>query len=185
MSVLQDTYDRREDVHGLRRDVEGLLMSKSKHAWAAEYLSATGFDRAALGRRDRAVVTLALECLRRSRSESSLRQAYSVTTVSDGLPFVAGYVARGSGAPWRLLRARLALYLRAVLRADRGDFGEWRCDECGVQCYEDSRYCYREGDGSRALPMEPTRRITPLWELAPEHTGTTSRERREAHRAAE
>lgn len=30
---------------------------------------------------------------------------------------------------WRLARARLALYLRAVLRAERGDFGT-RC--CGV-----------------------------------------------------
>ena len=44
--------------------------------------------------------------------------------------------------PARVLRARLALYLRALMRADVGDFGPW------------------------------WRRIRPLWESAPAHRGT-------------
>ena len=68
----------------------------------------------------------------------------------------------------RLLRARLALLLRAMLRADAGDFGRWVCPGCGEECYEAARYCYRDGTGELARPMVPHRRITPLWELAGE-----------------
>lgn len=62
----------------------------------------------------------------------------------------------------RLLRARLALYLRAVLRADAGDFGP---------CPDDCWGC-RWSHVSDSFEHAPPRRITPLWELAPSTRAT-------------
>lgn len=67
-------------------------------------------------------------------------------------------------AGWgRLVRARLALYLRARLRLDAGgdETGPWWCCRCGVlRCaaWECSGEPYHQ-------------RIRPLWEMAPSHGG--------------
>jgi hypothetical protein len=85
----------------------------------------------------------------------------------------------------RLLRARLALYLRALLRADRGDCGPWRCPVCALPWTPEygpsphprsthfhcglgatphpSGTCH---DGERVARYG--RRITPLWQQAGE-----------------
>lgn len=57
------------------------------------------------------------------------------------------------GVGKRRWRARLALYLRARLRAERGDYGptEWH-----------GRSCFCDGERDGWMP----RRIVPLWELA-------------------
>jgi len=74
--------------------------------------------------------------------------------------------------PWRILRARLALTIRALLRAERGDFGAVQCNECGDRFASDAwAFCQcrdwlrREwGDG---VPFRP------LWTLARAHGGRT------------
>ena len=105
-------------------------------------------------RLDRARIALAYEYLRyRSRFDGdrtwravSHSGAWgSVDKSAGALPYllrkmVAAELYVGDA---RILRARLALYLRALLRADVEDFGpHWR-------------------------------RIRPLWESAPAHRGTT------------
>jgi hypothetical protein len=99
----------------------------------------------------------------------------------------------------RLLRARLALYLRAVLRAGAGDYGwlrssAYECCVCGERVYVSQADTLEELHAHMTGPCAPSRGVAPmryardmriLWELAPPHTGTTSRERREAHHAAE
>jgi len=77
------------------------------------------------------------------------------------------------GTPRRLLRARLALYLRAVLRADAGDLGPLRSvrlRECAA--HEADRkagnnigcYLYNHACGCHSCY---SRRVTALWLLAP------------------
>lgn len=88
-----------------------------------------------------------------------------------------------AGAPGRLVRARLALYLRARLRAEGREeigFGRWVCAGCGS---EDLRSIYEQvprfvGDEWRPAcrtcggeQTDYTCRIAPLWELAPSHGG--------------
>jgi len=63
--------------------------------------------------------------------------------------------------------ARLALLLRAVLRADAGDFGRWRgCDACDFCRLDHGRSTW--ANGWRRLCAEGTHRYRPLWEQAPE-----------------
>lgn len=81
----------------------------------------------------------------------------------------------------RLLRARLALYIRAVLRAEARDFGrECRvCLLCGAknECREHGQwtgyYVHNQRVGYTLAPERAgtTRRIAPLWQQAPA-TGT-------------
>ncbi len=90
----------------------------------------------------------------------------------------------------RLLRARLALLLRALLRADAGDVYGVKCEACAYNGRRERMvavawrrvadvegrmltqlYCRRCGD----FEWTPTLRITPLWELA----HLTPRQRRE------
>ena len=66
----------------------------------------------------------------------------------------------------RMTRARLALYLRALLRADAGDCGgRWQCRKCGRIDFapggcNDNYWCADDD-------MLWEQRIRPLWELAP------------------
>lgn len=75
----------------------------------------------------------------------------------------------------RMTLARLALYLRAVLRADAGDFGPlivvgWqprRCDYCKIDVPKgECPKCEDPYDISES-PVLSTTRIRPLWESAP------------------
>ena len=81
--------------------------------------------------------------------------------------------------PARVLRARLALYLRALLRADAGNFGpQTRRPRPRAFCrsVEHNRYDDALGLRCRSAACDCwvfTRRIRPLWESAPAHRGTT------------
>lgn len=78
----------------------------------------------------------------------------------------------------RVLRARLALVLRAVLRMERSDFGRlgYRCTRCTWRHRSPARsadFCDCDA------PIEAVRwPMRPLWEDAPPHDGRTPRERR-------
>jgi hypothetical protein len=127
-------------------------------------------------RRDRAALSLALEVLRAEYGSAGL--AADVLERGDDAAEALGEAVEGQrnldhhyrccgGGPVssaesarRLLRARLALVLRAMLRADKGDFGPTEWHGCNCSC---------DGDRGGWLP----RRITPLWELAPAHGGGT------------
>jgi hypothetical protein len=132
-------------------------------------------------RRDRAALVLAYECLRSVdyddpsgylpwkrvySAECSLRSGSDAFT---GL-IVALVEAQRADDAWipdpasqcgRLLRARLALLIRAVLRADAGDYGRMVCTCFGeprdVATHRDARYC------EKPHPI----RYTPLWQSAP------------------
>jgi hypothetical protein len=117
-----------------------------------------------LSRRDRAACQLALECLRAAPRGEGWDHATSALEHGDraGPPLsraldctASEYGHRRVG---RLLTARLALYVRALLRADRGDYGPTEWLGCTCSC---------DGDRGGWAP----RRITPLWELAPAHEG--------------
>ena len=124
-----------------------------------------------LSRRDRAAMSLALECLRewarpvmacaavRAAAEVLFEGGDCANAIVCSLPEIPMYQRS------RLLRARLALYLRAMLRADRGDFGPYACPRCGCDDYEPT-------SGGRCPDCRAhnvrvylaARRITPLWE---------------------
>jgi hypothetical protein len=124
-------------------------------------------------------MSLALECLRVDCVERSLtmRFAYALACAKSEAPLDAVSIARHAHTPPRILRARLALYIRALLRADKGDFGpDWFwCPACGggggCSSYNGSPWiCNGPTRGGMCrTPGFLTRRITPLWELAPAH----------------
>lgn len=152
-----------------------------------------------LNRRDRAALVLAYEWCRASfrwtrdshrkhREEDAQFAAGLATEALDlggdaGEDIVAGTVKRNGGETLRissrLLRARLALYLRALLRADAGDFGPLRsysirydCGVCGANITgSGDAPCWNCGDDKTAPKRKRTiygrTRITPLWQLAP------------------
>lgn len=106
-----------------------------------------------LSPRDRAA--LAYECLRLNRhfirdrlemAEAALRLG-GVTSrnITRGME---GYTSRTQ--PWSVTYCRLALLLRAALRADRGDVGPMRWVGCSCSC---------DGDNGGWLP----RPFVPLW----------------------
>lgn len=75
----------------------------------------------------------------------------------------------------RTMRVRLALYIRTILRADRGDYGKLRCGKCGSKvitdwtCARPSRlevWCSKERIWRDAEKFPPTRRFEALWETA-------------------
>jgi len=114
----------------------------------------TDVGRLPLSRRDRAAMVLALELLRRGaerhRAIAALRHA-GVSGVCWEIEQAAYYAWRADFAPGAhsLLRARIALALRALLRADAGDCGAMRCDGCR---------CVRRREGEAAL-SESTRAL--------------------------
>lgn len=151
-----------------------------------------------LTRRERAAMQLALEVIRLdvgraehapveawlslSGASSALRMGEARTVLP--VPFAPllppGWTLTDDSGPIRLIRARLALYLRARLRADRGDCGRAWCPGCERRVplhHVSARHCLTVHGGRRT---RLSRRITPLWQLAPEHDGRTPRERREA-----
>lgn len=116
-----------------------------------------------LTRRERAALTLALEVLRRSvgedrRWKSGILAETHVAwrAISDGARRNV-FAGVGDVEP-RVIRARLALWLRARLRADRGDCGpcEHGVGPHRVRLTNCPPWCF----GSR--------RITPLWQRAGE-----------------
>lgn len=124
-----------------------------------------------LSRRDRAALELAYGQLLRESGWLSYRNsrggAYWV------LPY-GGDVASAIQAAWhmsrpstgdRLIKARVALLIRALLRADRGDYGPVRF----TAVYDEMIGAYIFG--SSRCPS--TRRYTPLWEQAPAHEEET------------
>ena len=107
-------------------------------------------------RLDRARIGLAYEYLRDRVPRPGHMESWQAVDKSAGaLPrplrvVVAAELYVGDA---RLIRARLALYLRALVRASAGDFGPW------VVTF----YGHRTG---------VERRTRPLWERAPAHRGT-------------
>ena len=136
-------------------------------------------------RMDRHALVLAYEWLR-SSSGRFTRESYKKSLESDsvyrvemamdalalGLSFCdglrdvltdrRGYVLR----PARRTRARLALAIRAILRADRGDCGRARCSGC--RCVTRNNAAIVRGWCSCCEERAEWRRdrITPLWERA-------------------
>lgn len=146
-----------------------------------------------LTRRDRAALTLALCELRGSAtSYGSAIEALKHHDGGDWPPYLPPLLADcesemddaiaetvGSREWYRqhyrnrdLLRARLALLLRALLRADAGDYGplEWQCSRGlhRVMAWVNyDRATCRDCETAAHMHRAP-RRITPLWELARE-----------------
>jgi hypothetical protein len=129
----------------------------------------TDVGRLPLSRRDRAAMVLAYECIRdpRRRRPGSIEQV-----AIDALPEdmraaweVSRFTGPGvyGGRSWRLLRARLALALRALLRADAGEDGRvcWTCDGWRWVIVGRERELCPACGGSGSAPWRP------LWE-APE-----------------
>lgn len=131
--------------------------------------------------RDRSALTLALELLRDSRWSGKSRDSAAANRVRNakvviewGLaavtPLVDAIVYCGR-APYepRLLRVRLALLLRALLRADRGDYGPrtWQCSRglhrVMVWVNYDRATCLdcKTADGMH----KAWRGITPMWQV--------------------
>lgn len=143
-------------------------------------------------RRDRIALALAYECLRRQRQGKRSLRGHAATTVDHAHHVLSeghdgsweGSVAlditetidaaRGElDAPHspRLLRARLALAIRALLRADRSDFGPQRLMDpkhSDVLMRAIERGVYRGNVGAflDVATQLSSRRITPLWEQA-------------------
>lgn len=145
---------------------------------------------ARMTRRDRAAMALALECARDAacRIDAETAMESACEALRNGGPMA--YAIR-SGVLWAqelwaiadrgregfvgwrrlclVLRARLALLLRALLRADAGDFGSRRlwCPACCSRRVATSRNGGPWACEVCGTPGVFTPRITPLWELAP------------------
>jgi hypothetical protein len=133
-------------------------------------------------------MALALETLRGWRGHVAIEGAHDALRLADGAALDIGHAVRREllhaydlaeirRPDWvacraRLLRARLALFLRAVLRADRGDVGRRRYEPTGRTC---RRVDHASLDGRCRVPSCGCytwhRRITPLWERAAAHGG--------------
>lgn len=140
-----------------------------------------------LTRRERAAMELALAVLRHSAlittrtTDGGAEQLSQCAIREAGIALAVGFSGLtrpivDTEAEWgRLVRARLALYLRARLRAEGREevgFGRWACVDCGS---DDLRHPWIE-DGPRCRScggnvIDYTCRVTPLWELAPSHGG--------------
>lgn len=143
-----------------------------------------------MNRLDRARIALAYEYLRyRSRFDGddewktvSSAEAWSMV---DKSAITLPYLLRVKVAPElytgdeRILRARLALYLRALLRAGANDLGaRTRVPIPRRVCrsVEHNRHDDPEGLRCRSAACDCwtfTRRIRPLWESAPAHRVAT------------
>lgn len=124
-------------------------------------------------RRDRATMSLALECLRD-------KDRY----VGDAIGILGEYggdacEALGAATIWtsmvsdRLMRARLALALRVLLRVDAGGGHEWGgTHECWAEVSGSEMCMHPESNGWAWAPYQGWRRplrVRPLWESAPAH----------------
>jgi hypothetical protein len=118
-------------------------------------------------RRDRAACVLALICARSSAEDARDALGHGGAIASAILaarhPVPLGWTDDIHTAEcaawlreWRIYRARLALYLRALLRADAGDCGPWTFKIVPTRSvlHADRR-------------VRDHRRIRPLWEQAP------------------
>jgi hypothetical protein len=115
-------------------------------------------------------MVLCVSLLRRHVAEQwiGLQEWLNALSLGDAGTRSIGYAAERSWAQMRprvrtadLLRARLALYLRAVLRADAGDCGPLTCSGCSTPVTATVGWCgYSQAD----LPA--TRRYVALWEQA-------------------
>lgn len=131
-------------------------------------------------RRDRAAMVLAYEGLRvRLDANEAAYRAQCVLTFGDDAAYA---VSRAHADAWnamrkgRVRRARLALLLRVLLRADAEPEtlgGRWACVECGSTRYAPAWFsglgrsvCRDCTSGSG---IDWTYRIRPLWELARRH----------------
>jgi hypothetical protein len=104
-----------------------------------------------MSRRDRAAAIWALEILRgeqasrgghgehlaRTAIRFAVLQTMAPVWSLRSAPILEAVRAAQHDTPWRLLRARAALLLRAMLRADSGDLGRqrvigWACFHCGA-----------------------------------------------------
>lgn len=81
----------------------------------------------------------------------------------------------------RVLRIRLALYLRTMLRVDRRDFGRWRCIVCGASTVrdmigdnEEGIWCSKERTWRPLKKFPPSRGFIPLWEQKKEISSIAS-----------
>ena len=141
-----------------------------------------------LSRRDRAAMTLALECVRESRC--GLNEASRALGIGDA---DSRFLREAMGHNWyghvdRVRRARLALALRVLLRCDRGrdDLGDFgprvgrvvqpgTCITCGGA--GPLTYTTVRGEACSSVCASLARRILPrrsiairpLWESAPPH----------------
>lgn len=99
--------------------------------------------------------------------------ASSAAMLHDVLWCSTGRIVYVGSPPTRIEAARLALYLRALLRADAVSLGrEWPVPS-GRRC---RNVMHRHDEHGRCAMAacrcwDVTRRITPLWELAPAHGG--------------
>jgi hypothetical protein len=128
-------------------------------------------------------MTLALECLRETIAvdddDDEVREDVAFNRVrfaldaflcalpgerADDLRVCAIHARRRSSS--RLLRARLALALRVLLRADAGDFGPVSAIRC-MQCRLVSGLC--TCTGHLAWWRCEHKAVLPLWESAPPH----------------
>lgn len=139
-----------------------------------------------LSRRDCCALALALECLRRPGWRDLKRTMLEVQACLDladhGSPLLTTF-PYGS-YPMRLarvVRARLALFIRATLRADRGDCGPPLC-QCGrpmVQhswvdggwSHEWATECVSDEDHELMPHPHWVGPVRALWEQAPPHGG--------------
>ena len=129
-------------------------------------------------RRDRAALSLAYECVR-LEPIPAVGACPRVTDAAEVLSYYGGETAMHIACAlesrylrtrdeWRLLRARLALLLRALLRepAIEGD-----CVLCGGSaCSADDANCIREGGCCPCEGRLRWRRYRALWESAPRWT---------------
>jgi len=97
----------------------------------------------------------------------------AIATLREGGGLGSADIGTAAFLAWRdtgsnMLRARLALYLRARLRADAGDFGQVSdCVLCfGSTCAVGDANCVSDGGCCPCHGRLVNRRITPLWEQA-------------------
>jgi hypothetical protein len=111
-----------------------------------------------------------------------LHEAHGALTFGhDALLPRSVWLVTREGAPPRLLRARLALALRALLRADADELGpvrydaapdaEWCCELCGEPVADQDDRCIREDCVDAGVSTGDTilrrLRFVPLWQSAP------------------
>jgi len=131
-----------------------------------------------LTRRDRAALALALHAVRDTREDvPHVSFSHAMEVLRAGTPHHAAWQLEelASGAAYqaglhamrqhRVKRARAALLIRALLRADAGDFGPWTFTPAAIT------YLGLTGEAmiaaGRFAGRAEWRRYKPLWESAP------------------
>lgn len=150
----------------------------SIEAWDPPYY----VDEARICRRDRAGLLAGLECLRLYASAKPRHHAnvvdaveYACEGLDVGISLCEDILAaiprtrRGElTGNVRLTRARLGLLIRALLRADRGDFARVpRCPGCSLEVHLFEIGEVTDGPCPVTRRHERVRGAMPLWELAP------------------